>query len=214
MEQYTSQPNTRNTLPLLAIAGASAALAAPGANAALITQSGLEQNIAPGTMLADVGGMTGVNIDFTEYNSIRESYKSALTSDTGGVTLLLSPGTVFGADYIGTLETGVTLSAEDKALPSGVFGVVFDGGAGSQYGWVDITTRSGRAGEAPDTDPFDGTHASVTLNAWGYNDEVGESVVIPRSTQVSEPTSLMLLALGVTGFAAARRRKFKGQVSN
>lgn len=212
MKTSNSQTTTRNVLPLVALAGASA-FAATSANATIISQTGLNQEIAPGDVLSDIGGITGLNIDYSLTNDFKNgvtlptgAYRSELTSLNRAVTEPLAAGTVIGVDS-GWAPLAF-LTEEDAVNKSGLFGASFDNGPGTQFAWIDISAIAG----TPDSDPtdgvFDGTNAELFLNGWGYETEVGKSIRA-GATDVNEPAGLALLALGAAGLAAVRRRHNK-----
>jgi hypothetical protein len=215
MKTQISQNKQRHVLPLVAIAGA-AAVMAPSANAIIISQTDLNQEILAGNMLSDIGGITGLGIDFTDttYSPTfgggpmpTGAYKSHLTSSTGEVTEVLTAGTVIGPGTVFFGDNILLTSAEQVKSP-GLIGFNFEQGLGQQFGWIDISAIAG----TPDLDTsdavFDGTNSRLFLNAWGYETEVGKSIQA-GATDVDEPATLALLALGAAGLAAIRRRHSK-----
>lgn len=226
MKTQISQNKQRHVLPLVAIAGA-AAVIAPSANATIISQTGLNQEILINSTLSDIGGITGLGIDFTDTTYSPPfgggpmptgAYKSHLTSSTGEVTEALTAGTVIGP---GTVFFGerIMLTSSELVKAEGLFGFSFDQGLGKQFGWIDIAVIAGTPDDTPPpipTDPddvFTGTNARVFLNAWGYETEVRQSIQAGSTdagaTDVDEPATIALLALGAAGLAAVRRRKSK-----
>ncbi len=196
MSKSLAQSNFSLSGVAKATIGAGALALAPAANAALVTVTDLNQNIAPDSVY-NLAGMSGVSIEY----DTSPDYNAKLYSRSGQVTNPLAEGTVFGPGFsTGVLPDNVKLTLGANAQLSGVFGVVFDDGAGPQYGWVDIATTS-----VPLTN-LSRPYAKVVLNGYGYNDEVNQSVVIPRATRVNAPAGLAILALGAAGMGILRRR--------
>jgi hypothetical protein len=197
MKTLESKSNRLKYVNFAAI-GAATALASTGANATIISVTGLNQDVPDGILLSDIGGMLGVTIDRSD-----DKY-TQLGSSTGGLTNSLVAGTVVGPGTIFTFsgsDTG-TLTSKSTVDQSGLFGVEFDAGAGAQYGWLDIQTAT----NIP--------RAIVTLNGWGYETDIGVSIEAGETaTSVNAPAGLALLAIGAMGLAASRRRKVKPAIS-
>jgi LPXTG-motif cell wall-anchored protein len=186
MKTLESKSNRLKYVNFAAI-GTAAVLASTGANATIISVTGLNQDVANGESLNDIGGMTGVYIDRTD------NMKTKLNSSYGLTTNQLSAGTLIGP--ASTLNSdGILISAENLSKATGLYGVSFDAGSGAQYGWLDI--------QSTENSPF----AVVTLNGWGYETDVGVSIKAGE-TSVNAPAGLALLAIGGIGLVASRRRK-------
>ena len=173
----------------LALAGTAAALAAPGAHAVVISNS-QAQAVTAGSTLEDIGGMTGVAL---ENNS---DPKFGIYT-VYGLQFTQSPVVAGSAIGAGSTFADRVLLAEDpeKSTPTGpgIYGVYFDNGQGAQYGWVDVDISQPAA--------YD-----VTVRGWGYETEVGANIAAGAVSPLPEPTTPALMALGLFGVGAMRRR--------
>ena len=75
----------------------------------------------------------------------------------------------------------------------GIYGVYFNNGQGTQYGWVDVDISTPGA-------------YYVTVRGWGYETEVGANIAAGAVSPLPEPTTPALMALGLFGMGAMRRR--------
>jgi len=170
----------------LALAGTAAALAAPGAHAVVISNSQAQAVTADST-LEDIGGMTGVALENNKFGP----------ASVYGLQFTQSPvvaGSAIGAGS--TFANRVLLAEEpEKSAPTGpgIYGVFFDNGQGTQYGWVDVDISQPEA--------YD-----VTVRGWGYETVVGANIAAGAVSPLPEPTTPALMALGLFGVGAMRRR--------
>lgn len=193
------------------VAGAAAVFAPAISQAAIISDSGMHQELTFNTDIQNLGGMQGVDITATIDEAIPGGVKDVLniSSDGGLVTRTNAEGTLIGSgDFFGPSSSKLLLSengadASVQFTGTQFFGVQFDNGNGFQYGWVEIFGE--QIASADDR---------VYLEGYGYSDVVGEEIrtgqTEPSST-VSAPASLSLLALGAAGLVGFRRRKVKAQ---
>lgn len=78
----------------------------------------------------------------------------------------------------------------------------FSSGQQTQYGWIDVSIQDSMTGTAANV-PY-----TVTLNGYGY-DNTGAAVAAGAAaltSPVPEPSSLLMLASGLAGIAAYRRK--------
>ncbi|OYY65429.1 MAG: hypothetical protein B7Y51_02935 [Burkholderiales bacterium 28-67-8] len=218
-------PMTRSTplshhKPLaLALAGAAAALAAPGAQAVIISQTGLHTLVpynnadtlvgAP-IVLTDIGGMTGVGLvngggtppgdkGITQLYLVAFDNDDQITERSVAAGTLINASSVFNVMYVALEVQGPNLKGSGlndlEATDPGYFGVTFDNGGGARYGWIDVALATHVTGT-----PFE-----ATLEGWGYEDS-GAGIQAGAVSPVPEPTTLTLMAMGLIGVGAMRRR--------
>lgn len=219
-------PMTRSTplshhKPLaLALAGAAAALAAPGAQAVIISQTGLHTLVpyndyatlvSTPTLLQDIGGMTGVSLvnaggpipqnekGVTQAYLVGFDVDEQITKTSVAAGTLINASSAFGANVVAIELQGPNLKAPGVNIAGltdpGYFGVTFNNGDGARYGWIDVAL-------APHVT---GTPFEATLEGWGYEDS-GAGIQAGAVSPVPEPTTLTLMAMGLIGVGAMRRR--------
>jgi len=173
----------------LALAGTAAALAAPGAHAVVISNS-QAQAVTAGSTLQNIGSMTGVGLE-------NNSDPKLGIYTVYGLKFTQSPVVAGSAIGAGSTFANRVLLAEDplKSTPTGpgIYGVYFDNGQGTQYGWVDVGISKPAA--------YD-----VTVRGWGYETVVGANIAAGAVSPLPEPTTPALMALGLFGVGAMRRR--------
>jgi hypothetical protein len=220
-------PMTRSTplsqhKPLaLALAGAAAALAAPGAQAVIVSQTGLHTLVpynnadtlvgAP-IVLTDIGGMTGVGLagiggtapgngkGITQLYLVLFDNNDQITGTSVAAGTLINASSDFGAQVVAVEMHAPNIKGPGvnsfEATDPGYFGVTFDNGDGARYGWIDVGLAT----------HVTGTPFQATLEGWGYEDS-GAGIEVPlRVSPVPEPTTLTLMAMGLIGVGAMRRR--------
>jgi hypothetical protein len=173
----------------LALAGTAAALAAPGAHAVVISNS-QAQAVTAGSILQDIGGMTGVALENSDLKFGPDS--------VFGLQFTQSPVVAGSAIGAGSTFANRVLLAEDplkSGTPTGpgIYGVYFNNGQGAQYGWVDVDISKPAA--------YD-----VTVRGWGYETVAGANIAAGAVSPLPEPTTPALMALGLFGVGAMRRR--------
>jgi hypothetical protein len=174
----------------LALAGTAAALAAPGAHAVVISNS-QAQAVTAGSILQDIGGMTGVALENSDLKFGPDS--------VFGLQFTQSPVVAGSAIGAGSTFAIRVLLAEDPLKSAvtptgpGIYGVYFNNGQGTQYGWVDVDISTPGA-------------YYVTVRGWGYETEVGANIAAGAVSPLPEPTTPALMALGLFGMGAMRRR--------
>lgn len=78
---------------------------------------------------------------------------------------------------------------------SNYLGFYFTGPDGIQYGWADISTTA------------TATTSSFEILSYAYETNPGMSISAGQTSELPEPSSLVMLALGGAGLIALRRRK-------
>jgi hypothetical protein len=123
------------------------------------------------------------------------------TNGMAGVLLPPVPPVTDGSAAF-LLEAGVPLPGTQKFLggplpvigETGYLGLEFDILGARHYGWARLSV---------------GQDATATIHDWAYEGDPG-ATILTGQTQVPEPSSLALLALGAAGLAAARARRERG----
>lgn len=117
----------------------------------------------------------------------------------------LTAGTIVGpltsfqpSTYIANSSTKG--GAGETGVGAGIYGVKFDNDAGARYGWLDVAFSVGGYGV-----PYD-----ARINSWGYED-TGAQIAAGALTAVPTPGTLPMMALGLIGLAASRRRQRSAQ---
>jgi len=188
--------------------GAAATSTSMGSGAPLGTATDIALfggNITKGSFAATVGKAKG-----TTSVSFLNQAPSTATSSSSLLAALLPSGFAVGGTVtafrpkVGVLGAGNTSGSAGAFVPSprrGFIGFIFPIGGDLHAGWADVT-YSVTAGMP--------NQGRVTLHRFGYNNQDGVASVTPAS-QVPEPSSIALLALGAAGLAGwrARRRKRK-----
>ncbi|MGS2719805.1 hypothetical protein [Paraglaciecola aestuariivivens] len=202
MSALNSTNSSRVTLPAVALASASV-FVANGANAAIISQTDLNQEVLPGEVLTNIGGVTGLTIDYTVTTTFSSNVKSELRSDSiaNSVVSHVLPGTTIGPATVFTTAVPLTIGSGPAPVTdfTKLFGFKFGSDLNPKFGWIKINIVNG---DFTDPNPL----ASVFVDSWGYETEAGKSIVA-GATDVNAPTGLALLALGAAGIAVSRRRK-------
>lgn len=204
-----------------ALAGGAILAGASPANAAVIYYSGPTLNTA-GTFF-DLDLNTDLFTDFT-FNSASVASGTLGASfganvsfpGTGGVTDPLVFGQTIGTAssfsaspykiskaFVGTDGT-VTPSSTVYPIGSDQYmGLQFDIGGSAHYGWALIQTSTSASFNDPDwTGVMD-----VQLKQFAYESVAGADITAGAMSDVPEPSSLALFALGAAGIAAIRRRR-------
>ncbi len=128
------------------------------------------------------------------YNNVLFAYPSKLAM---GANLAGGP---FAAKAFGTLAFGANYpNAHWVQAGEGYICFKFTDAAGTEYGWMDLSTNGSVAGEA------------LTLKSYAYT-TAGEQITAGQ-TAVPEPGSLALLAAGGAGLLAWRQRRRVSDVS-
>jgi LPXTG-motif cell wall-anchored protein len=194
MKSLESKSNRLKYVNFAAI-GTAVALASTGANATIISATGLNQDVADGEVLSNIGGM-GVSIDRSGLTNYIKMSTANLVATNIPLGSIIGPESSFDSQSI-EITT-------DPLAKSKLYGVSFDAGSGTQYGWLDILYIDPNA-----TSPAGSNLATtVTLEGWGYETDVGVSIEAGE-TSVNAPAGLALLAIGGIGLLASRRRKVK-----
>ncbi len=104
-------------------------------------------------------------------------------------------GGPFAPKAFGTLAFGTYGNPNSKWIQAGegYIGFKFTDAAGTEYGWIDLSTNGAAAGEA------------LTLKSYAYT-TAGEEITAGQAA-VPEPGSLALLAAGGAGLLAWRQRR-------
>lgn len=106
-------------------------------------------------------------------------------------TVMTSGASVSGGLTFGAYASGGSDWAYVPTGFDGYLGIQFEIGGETHYGWAEVLNSAGE----------------VTLKSFGYNTTADTAAVPNLATQVPEPSSLALLALGATGLMRRRRQK-------
>jgi hypothetical protein len=195
------------SLGITALAGVAAALAAPTVGATVVSDSNLGISVAPGSPIANLGGMNNVDLG-NSYSYQNKTHYTSAVLEADGVTAGPLVAGVSVIDASTSFSSSATIGARVYDAPSGtttystgsgsgIYGVQFDNGAGVRYGWVDVTLQVGQ--------PWD--PLGLTLNGYGYEDSGASILAGQTAAPVPEPDTLAMMALGGLGLAVARRRQ-------
>lgn len=191
-----------------ALAGA-AVFGLPGtANAEIIT------NFTPQT--AGPGQTIDINLN-PLLDSITDFSISAASAGIPSNIFLGTPGTTRFTDGLAPLNAGDVISLANTTSTSGYLmkshsgptynypwggvvngssrflGVRFDIAGQQHLGWAEISLQK----DTP----------AATVLSYGYETEIGQSIVAGATSSVPEPSSLALFAAGAAGLLALRRRR-------
>jgi len=88
---------------------------------------------------------------------------------------------------------GGTYASEFNGAGPGYLGIKFDSAAGTHYAWIRVEMTGS-------------SYNGITITDWAYGD-VDEKILVGQTTNVPEPGSLGLLAIGGAGLLAWRRKR-------
>jgi hypothetical protein len=106
----------------------------------------------------------------------------ANTTSGGGYLMKSNPGPIYGYPWGGVANGS-----------SRFLGVRFDIAGQQHLGWAEISLQK----DTP----------SATVLSYGYETEIGQSIVAGATSSIPEPSSLALFAAGAAGILALRRRR-------